>query len=139
MENRHWIKEIHIARHKTGLDDEAYRALLYGAAGVDSSTAITNLDQYHAVMQSFRSLGYTPLPGLYQQRWGCSIALQKKILALWKAVARHQEEKSLTNFVKRIAHVESPRFLNNPLAQKVVIALLKMERATEGGHDVARK
>lgn len=139
MGNKYWIKEIHIAKHKTGLEDEAYRALLYGAAGVNSSTAISSLDQYHAVMQSFRTLGYTPLPGLYQQQWGCSIALQKKILALWKAVATHQEQNALTNFVKRIAHVESPRFLNNPLAQNVVIALLKMERDAEGGCDVARK
>jgi dihydrodipicolinate synthase/N-acetylneuraminate lyase len=139
MGNTPWIKAIHIARQKTGLDDEAYRALLYGAAGVDSSTAIFNLEQYQAVMQSFKALGYTPLPGLYQQRWGCSVAQQKTILALWKAVARHQEQDALIAFVKRIAHIDNPRFLTKSLAQIVIIALEKMEGESAGGHDVARK
>jgi dihydrodipicolinate synthase/N-acetylneuraminate lyase len=139
MGNASWIKALHIARNQTGLDDEAYRALLFGASGVNSSTAITSLEQYQAIMDAFRSLGYVPILGLYQQRWGCSIAQQKTILALWKAVARYQEQDALIAFVKRITHIDNPRFLTKSLAQMVIIALEKMEEESAGGHDVARK
>ena len=56
--SKHWVKIIHIAKAKTGLDDEAYRALLWGAAGVDSASQIRTSQQYNAVMAGFANLGF---------------------------------------------------------------------------------
>ena len=40
---------IHVARKQCGLDDAAYRALLSGAAGVESSRELEHEDQFRRV------------------------------------------------------------------------------------------
>jgi len=132
MNNLSWIKTIHTAWHKTGLNEDEYRALLHGAAGVNSSKEIQTYTQFNAVMQAFAKFGYVHLPGLYQQRWGCTVGQQRAILALWKKVGRHQEQQSLAAFCKHVARVDNPRFLTMPLAQDVIIALEKMQEKIHG-------
>ncbi len=126
-----WIKNIHIAKSKTNLDDDAYHALLFGAASVLSSCDITTHNQYKLIMAAFEQLGYVQNHGLYSQRWGCAINQQRMILAMWGKKGRHQEEGALSNFILRIAHVASPRFLTRDLAQKVIIALKHMPDVDE--------
>lgn len=48
---------IHIAANRAGLDDEAYRALLVGAAGVASSKDVRTWRQYDAIRKAFAALG----------------------------------------------------------------------------------
>jgi len=131
MSKSRWIKNIHIAKSKTRLDDEAYHALLFGAAGVSSSLDIVTLDQYKLIMSAFSKLGFEQGPGLYSQRWGCTENQQSMILALWAIKGKHQDEEALSNFVSRIAHITSPRFLNRDLAQKIIIALEHMPDVDE--------
>ncbi|HWR12473.1 MAG TPA: phage protein GemA/Gp16 family protein [Rectinemataceae bacterium] len=126
-----WIKNIHIAKSRIHLDDDAYHALLFGAAGISSSIEISTFDQYKSIMAAFGQLGYTNSPGLYSQRWGCTVHQQGMILAMWGKKGRHQDEEALSSFILRIAHVTSPRFLTGYLAQKVIIALEHMPDVDE--------
>ena len=50
-------KVLHTAAHRAGLDDEAYRALLMGSAGVTSSKKVRTRKQYDAIRQAFGNLG----------------------------------------------------------------------------------
>lgn len=51
---------IHIARKQLGLDDECYRALLWGAARIDSASDLASEAQYNAVLTAFIHAGYKP-------------------------------------------------------------------------------
>jgi hypothetical protein len=125
-----YIKAIHVAKRDTGLDDEAYRALLQGAAGVSSTKEITSIDGFRQVLKAFDAFGRKPRkehPGLYAQSWACTPRQQSIILALWLEVGNHQDEQALTAFIKRIAKVDSPRFLTTPRATDVIVALRRMQ------------
>lgn len=122
-----WLKVIHVAKRETGLDEVAYRALLEGAAHVATAAAITTKGQFLAVMRAFEALGFKRKASLFQAEWGCSEAQKSKILALWLDVGRNQDEAALASFIKRIARVESPRFLTVKLAANVIVALERME------------
>jgi len=53
-----WLKLIHVAKRQCNLDDQSYRALLSGAAGVDSASGIESEAQFKAVMAAFDRLGF---------------------------------------------------------------------------------
>lgn len=57
---RRWTRLIHVAKNQTGIDDDAYRAILAGSAGVASAAEIKTWAQFGAVMRAFRNLGFTP-------------------------------------------------------------------------------
>ena len=96
-------KVLHTAAHRAGLDDEAYRALLMGAAGVTSSKEVRTRRQYDAIRQAFGNLGVR-IP-----RWKPTSAddpQMGKAYALWCSL--HDEGKvkdrswpALMAFVKR--------------------------------------
>ena len=50
---RKWITTLHVAKNKIGLDDDAYRAILSGSAGVSSASKIKTWEQYNSVMSAF--------------------------------------------------------------------------------------
>lgn len=50
---------IHVAKRELALDDECYRALLEGAAGVRSAADISTDRQYAAVMTAFKRAGFS--------------------------------------------------------------------------------
>ena len=52
------LATIHIARKQLGLDNESYRALLFGAGGIESAKDITNEEQYRKILHAFKKLGY---------------------------------------------------------------------------------
>jgi phage gp16-like protein len=132
MAPRTWTRIIHVAKTKCGLDDEAYRALLQGAAGVESSSDISSQEQFASVMSCFKRLGFVS-KGRVGRRWPCTWSQQKKILVLWKLAARHPTEPALEAFVRRIVNIESMDWLNNRLAQRVIIALSSLAR--QAGYD----
>jgi hypothetical protein len=54
-----------------------------------------------------------------------------KIEALWRQVARDTSDKALRRFIKRVARVDSPRWRNVQLAQKVILALEAMKEQVD--------
>jgi hypothetical protein len=127
---------IHIAKDSVGLTDEAYRALLSGAAGVNSAAKLQYEYQFNAVMKAFEKLGFKSTSRStsiktrprWPDTWGGSPNQRAKIEVMWKTYARNTGERALRAFIKRIAHVDHPRWLDEALAQKVIIALEAMAR-----------
>jgi hypothetical protein len=57
---------VHIAKENLDLDDESYRQILKGVAGVESSTELT-VDGFEKVMKRFQEMGFRGLlPDPYQ-------------------------------------------------------------------------
>jgi hypothetical protein len=54
---------------------------------------------------------------------------------MWQTCARNKTDIALRKFIKRIAKVDHPRFLNMQLARKVIIALEAMMK--KAGFDPA--
>ena len=120
---------IHVAKKACGMDDEQYRALLAGTAGVESAADIENEKQYEAVMDAFRKYGFVPKAKprpKWTDTWGCTPAQRARIEGLWRSIARNKSDEALAAFVKRIARVDSPRFLVPFTASKVIVALERM-------------
>jgi hypothetical protein len=125
---------IHVAKKQLGLDDDVYRAMLREAIGVDSAAEIKYEFEYGKMMYAFEKLGFkiTPKPRGKRERpqwaeeWGGTQDQRAKIEVLWKANARNKSDFALRAFIKRIAHVDHPRFLNVELAKKVILALEAM-------------
>jgi len=134
---------IHIAKKDSGIADDAYRILLEGAAGVDSAAKIKYEYQFNAVMKAFENLGFKSTARGAEKRtrpqwteeWGGTEDQRAKIEVLWKSCARNKTEKALRTFIKRITHVDHPRFLNVELARKVIIALEAMARKNASGKE----
>jgi hypothetical protein len=131
VKKRTKIALIHVAKTKTGLTDDEYRALLFGVAGIDSAADLEREDQFQAIMEAFRKFGFVGLKPLSRPRWedswGGTARQRAKIEALWRQLARDTSDKALRHFVRRIARVDSPRWLNVQLAQKVILALEAMK------------
>lgn len=143
---------IHIAKKAVGLSDENYQALLWGAAGVTSAKDLEWEDQFAAVMDCFNRLGFKSYKAQgktnsrpeRKDEWGCTKDQRAKIEVMWQTCARNKRAKSLYAFIKRITHVDHPRFLRPGLARKVILALEKMMEAANfdpatGGRMVVEK
>jgi hypothetical protein len=50
------LARIHAMKKETGITDEDYRSILYGAAGVDSAKNITSKAQYQRVIKALSNL-----------------------------------------------------------------------------------
>jgi hypothetical protein len=129
---------IHVAKDKCGLKDEHYRLLLQNVCGVESAKDITTDKQIDELMRAFKGLGfdYEPVapfikPAEEVPTIGGTKEQAHKIWELWRSKARTPTEKALRAFIKRIAHVDSPKFLNIELAQKIIIAINAMKGKVE--------
>ena len=136
---KHWTKIIHVAKSKTGLDEEAYRALLAGAAGVESATEITTKAQYDEVMRAFRNLGFTPSRRRavepQNQRPADMITARQEyyIRGLWELASRAKDERSLRGICKRITGVDDLSFCPKSKASALILALRDI--AKKAGYD----
>lgn len=79
-DRRRKLAVIHIARKELALDDDTYRTLLTGAAGVDSAGALLNDRQYFDVMRAFKAAGWQPKPPAGRK---APDAQMRKCYALW--------------------------------------------------------
>lgn len=127
---RKWIVTIHVAKNKTGLNEEAYRALL-GSAGINSTTELETWEQYRVIMSGFKKLGFTPTSQhLQPQKTRNPAWLSEKqesyIRGLWKLVSIKKDEHSLNSFCKRICGAENIKWLSRKDASNVIVALRKM-------------
>jgi hypothetical protein len=119
------IALVHVAKKAAGITDEDYLSLLSGAAGIGSLAELEHEGQFLNIMEAFKNLGFTTRPR-WPDTWGCTPAQRAKIEAMWRACARDKSGKALQKFIKRIAKVDSPRFLTVGLSRKVILALEQM-------------
>lgn len=136
--SKHWVKIIHIAKAKTGLDDEAYRALLWGAAGVDSASQIRTSQQYNAVMAGFANLGFQVQKrkvGSQSTRPANMITERQEyyIRGLWELASSAKDERSLRGICKRITGVDDLSFCPKSKASALILALRDI--AKKAGYD----
>ncbi len=123
VNRREKLALIHLAKKDCALDDDSYRALLMSTAGVTSASMVGTEGQFKEIMKAFKHLGFVSR----SKQWPyCSAFQLQYIRALWAAVAREKTDKALRSFVKRIAHVDDPVFLDKRGATKIILALRKM-------------
>ena len=128
------IRLIHVGKQKTGLTEEAYRALLEGITGKTSSTELT-IAELEAVLKALKSLGFQvkKMP-LKEEEVGRATAEQiDYIKGLWELSARVKTEAALNRFIKRITGVPYLRWLDVKTAQKVILAVRDI--AVQAGYD----
>lgn len=95
---------IHEAKKELGLDDESYRTLLKGAAGVRSAADIATYRQYAAVLDAFSQLGFRSIRRPSRQK----SPQMDKCYALWchlheLGAVRSKRYASMINYVHRMA------------------------------------
>jgi hypothetical protein len=126
-----WIRVIHVAKREVGIDDESYRNILQGCAGVDTAKDIKTVAQFKMVMHTFEKLGFRRqkqpqkrLPVNESERGKlCTERQRYYIKGLWELASNNKDEKSLHAMLKRIAHVDDLRFLDKKNASAVILAL----------------
>ncbi|MDR0556304.1 MAG: regulatory protein GemA [Treponema sp.] len=136
LAQRKWTRVLHIAKRQCGLDDEARRALLWGAAGVGSSSDISTWKQYDDCLTAFKKLGFKVQSkaggksrlketGPQQGRPERMISSRQEyyIRGLWYLASRAKDEASLRRMVKRIGGVDGIQWLTREGARKVILAL----------------
>jgi NAD-dependent DNA ligase len=142
---RKWIKVLHVAKRECGLDDEAYRALLSGAAGVESAKEIKTWEQYNKALLAFKNLGFrvnsttSRASGLkevdagYRNPQWLTRRQEYYIRGLWDLASRKKDVKSLRAMLMRIAKVSAIRFCKRADATKVILAFRDI--AGKAGYD----
>jgi hypothetical protein len=136
LAQKKWTQVLHIAQKQCGLDDEAYRALLRGSAGVESSGDITTWKQYNDCLTAFKKLGFKAQsrtsaksklketePQQGRSEHMISSRQEYYIRGLWDLASRKKDEKSIRAVIKRIAKVDDIRFMQKKDATKVILAL----------------
>ena len=131
-----WIRILHVAKRECGLDEEAYRAVLAGACGVDSASGIKTWAQYNACLSAFKVLGFRIKSGTSRasglketdtetKRNPAWITARQEyyIRGLWDLASRKKNLESLRKMIYRIGGVNDIRFLKKTDAQKVILAL----------------
>ena len=131
-----WIRAVHAAKNALGLGDEDYRAILAGAAGVNSAKELASWEQYSAVMTAFAKLGFKPKPGLVNDKRNPAWITARQeyyIRRVWELASRQKDEKSLRAMCKRITGVDDIRFCPKYAATKLILALRQI--AQKEGYD----
>ena len=132
-----WIKMIHTAKTKLGMDEEAYRAVLAGSAGVGSSTEIVRWDQYAAIMSAFKALGFARatinIEGKARSPGMITARQEYYIRGLWALASRNKDETSLRAICRRITGRDDIRFCRRRDATKLILALRQI--AGDAGYD----
>jgi phage gp16-like protein len=141
LAQKKWIQVLHIAKKQCGLDDDTYRALLSGAAGVGSSGDITTWKQYNDCLAAFKKLGFKtrsrtsaasnlketePQQGRPERM--ISSRQEYYIRGLWDLASRAKDEASLHGMIKRIGGVDNIHWLTKENARKVILALRDIAR-----------
>jgi len=128
LENRNAkLAVIHLAKKECALDDSAYRALIIGAAGVESSSQIEQEEQFDAIMLAFKHLGFMSSGAIARKRSPYASRGQLAyIRKLWESASREKSDSALRSMVKRIGHVDDIKFLSKQSAQALILALRSM-------------
>lgn len=128
LENRNAkLAVIHLAKKECALDETAYRALIIGASGVESSSQIEREDQFDAIMLAFKRLGFMSSGAIARKRSPyVSRGQLSYIRKLWESASREKSDSALRSMVRRIGHVDDIKFLTKQSAQALILALRSM-------------
>lgn len=129
------IQLIHVARNKLALTEDAYRAILLGAAGKESC-ADMSIPELEKVMIAIRRAGFRVHKSLPLRPENIGEATRDQltyIKGMWELAAVYKTEKALNAFIRRVAKVSNIRFLDVQGAQKVILALRAM--MVKAGYD----
>ncbi|MDR1073242.1 MAG: regulatory protein GemA [Treponema sp.] len=130
-----WMKVLHLAKRDRGLDDDAYRVLLLGAAGIESASRIKTRKQYDGALSAFKKLGFRlkaarPGGALKETDEGAerdpawiTARQERYIRGLWGLASRAKDERGLRRLVKRVGKVDDISFLTRRSARAVILAL----------------
>ena len=134
------IQLVHVGKAKLGWDGEAYRAFLSGVCGKESAADMSERE-LNAALSAMRRLGFEGIPRRVKQeeRGGASLAQLEYIKGMWAVCARNKSEAALGAFVKRIARVDAPRFLDVAAAREVILALRDMTAKAGFDPDTSKK
>ena len=125
---RKWVMTIHVAKSKTGIEENAYRAILAGCAGVQSASEITTWDK----KLGFSLQKKTPADDTERRNPEWITAKQEAYInGLWKIASRAKDQYSLRTMIKRITGSDSITWLKKKDASKVILAL--RQRAINAG------
>jgi phage gp16-like protein len=140
------IKIIHTIKGTLGMEDEAYRWLLQSMFGATSSKGLT-WRQAESLIEDLQGKTGQPSPRKEVKqkalpfadldgRPGMASGKQcRMIAAMWSEVSRAESAEAkmqaLDRFVKRIAGVDSIRFLKGWQVEKVVKAINEMKKDKE--------
>lgn len=123
-----FIRLIHVAKKNIWLSDEDYRVVLEGAVGKNSCSEM-NIAELEKVCKTLKRLAFRPnrLTVSDIEVGSANWEQINYIKGLWCKVARVKTDRALNSFIYRITGVRHPRFLTVGSAQKVIVALKKME------------
>jgi len=120
---------LHVARRQLGLDDDAYRDVLFNAAGVRSAKDLDGTG-FDLVMRRFAELGFQSTSRrkpLAARRDMASPAQVQLIRELWAQFTDGQgDDRSFGKWLDGRFKVSSIRFVSRDLAPKVIGALKAM-------------
>ncbi len=135
------IKKIHIALSQLSLPDENYRDILSNFINAKGekcrSCKELNENQANILLGILKKLGWTEKKKGKQLKYEefnnreakyATPAQMRKIEALWMRRSREKTEKSLNNFINRIAEVNHITFLLRKDVQKVIKAIESLGR-----------
>ncbi len=141
------IKKLHTLKTALKFDNETYRAALDNAAGVTSSKDLT-IQQAAALIDDWQTKATAA--GVWKTRQPkakkfddlenrrgvvamATVPQMRMIEAIWGEVSRATEPEAratgLRHFIKRIAKVDSLRFLDREGASAVINALTAMQKS----------
>ncbi len=125
---------IHVARRECRLDDDEYRALLLGAAGVSSSKDLDPIS-FEKVLARFKAIGFVHRPAAgaaapaagYGVRPGMATDAQCDLLQhLWRQWTDSSDETGLHRWLERSYGISNLRFAQLRVAQMAIEGLKAM-------------
>ncbi|MEM9734208.1 MAG: regulatory protein GemA [Pseudomonadota bacterium] len=130
-----FIVSCQVAKKKLGMEDEAYRAMLYRVAGVRSSTLVPHSKRKEVLEELDRLGADTGGNRGPQDRMDGPYAA--KLQALWIAgwnlgVVKDRSDKACMNFVRRMTKISHTRFLHQADDGTKAIETLKQWLARDG-------
>lgn len=123
------LAQIHMAKKALAVHDDSYRALLQRITGQSTAATIDDVGLVRVVAE-FQRLGWKPRPF----RPGSKKPHVRKVWAVWgsmKHLVRDPSAEGLRGFIKRMAAVDDPEWLDGEQANKVVEALKAWKRRQE--------
>lgn len=128
------IAQVHIGKNQLGLDDDTYRALLNGATGKESCTAMS-FSELHQVIHALKQRGFKTQPGNEKRRDKKPADLLDKLNAVWRdmgnqGILRNASDAALRSYVSRQTNgkFEAPQFCDNQTLIRLIESLKQWQK-----------
>ena len=130
---------LHVAKSRLALDEDAYRAILRSAGGVESAREL-DAGGFMMVMHRFKELGFesdaskrnygSTRPGMASPR---QVAAIRRLWSEWSASG--DDDAALNRWLEHHFKVSALRFLDRDGAQKAITGLKAMTRRKAAAND----